>query len=305
MGDGSADLQAISPGQMVDHPFTITAVDLIQRLPDADRRTLRAARMSLITSCMEKRGFEYDPPSPDEVTFYDERSQRMRRQLVNPQRTWSDPSRADQFGYGYRREISRQVDRLPSVASLGNPLPPEADRAYASGLEEIKLPGGGVITYNNKGCYPAAQESIYGDYRKWMKVRDFAANVYPRKAQARMDTDPRVVAADRAWGACMTEAGWPGLETSLDAVGAATHPKELIDANGLVAEESWDKAKEVEIAVAMADVACQAETDSLSIRLKVRQEVLSDVKADSNATVLTYLGMRAEGLERARKVLED
>jgi hypothetical protein len=107
-----------------------------------------------------------------------------------------------------------------------------------------------------------------------------------KEMQTRAEADPRVVAANREWAACMADAGYTDFEQPRDAVRYIEGKMDALmgaepQGDGVtrfaIGGDDIDQAKladlrQEEITLAVADGACQDETGYATMEKKVRAE---------------------------------
>ena len=184
---------------------------------DAYADPLRAPAEEAVAACMAEAGFEYHPvlEEPTYVTTW--------RELPHTVEV------AEEFGYGYAIEAEGRgtgtarwsVPNQEGQAERANreyreSLSPAARVEYERALmgDPSAVLEEGYDEMTDGGCYSRA----YAEISTLMWPTEFAAVIDAMaEIYAQVESDPRVVEAQRAWRTCMADAGYPDLTQFLDA----------------------------------------------------------------------------------------
>jgi len=244
-------------------------------LPEADIIKKVDAVESSISGCMQSAGFEYVPV--DYAT-----ARRAMDSNSKPNGLTADEFRA-QFGYGLATlyggvdtqstmGLGRNVairDALPAtdrVAWERQLLGTETTQTFVVGLDNEDLSRTG-------GCTRAA-------VKKSFSAAELGAGFvsYQNDQGARVDQDPRVIAAYRDWAVCMRDAGYSydntdaikvDIATRLDAITKGIAPDQLAKDKA----EALNQLQGEEKAIAAADKQCELSKVS-KIKTQVETELL-------------------------------
>lgn len=246
-------------------------------LPEAEITKRVDAVETLIATCMRDAGFEYIP-----VDYATARAA-MDSNSKKPSGLSADEFRT-QFGYG----ITTQFASADSQAVMGageqnirirNSLS-AADRvAYNHALYGENLSATFVVSLDNEdfsqtgGCTRAAVEQVFSP----KELGPGFVN-YQNAQGARIDQDPRVIAAEKDWATCMRQAGYSydnsdGIKTDLanrlEVITGGAAPDTLpADAQAALAALQGE-----ELAMAAADHECSVKFVD-PIRTQVETELL-------------------------------
>lgn len=180
---------------------------MIRRGPvsPAELVLLDRAEQVLIQRCMRGKGFAYWPiksPDPAELRSFG---------YVIDDVAW-----AGRHGYG------GEFDRAAEAEQRDNP-----NRTYLEGLPSarrpafdtalwgsrgdevlsVRLPTGPTLNTATTGCQAEAQQDLYGDLGRWFRASAVADNLIGVYA-GRIERDPRLRRAERAWSRCMRRSGY-------------------------------------------------------------------------------------------------
>jgi len=228
-------------------------------LPEAEIAKRVDAAESLIATCMRDAGFEYIPA--DYATVRKAMDSNSRRSGLS-----ADQFRT-QFGYG----ITTQFAGANNQAMMGegeqnvrirNSLSTADRAAYLHALYGDNPSATFVVSLDSEnfsqtgGCTRRAVEQVF-------TPAELGPNFvnYQNAQGARVDQDPRVVAAEKDWAACMRQAGYSynnsdeiktDLVNHLDAIAHGAAPDTLpADANAALKQLQGE-----ELAIAGADHQC-------------------------------------------------
>lgn len=261
-----------------------------------DNELLHLAEQTLISRCMQERGFEYQVAPLPEDSFE-----------AHPYGNDDvDRSRANGYGLGERTRgqsstgdldnstdpNSQYVDSLPeprrqafTIALFG---PPSGRQGH------VGLPGGLEIGFPLEGCLADARQELYKDGEEFMSAVSIIDNL-GTEVQTRVVAEKSYVKAREQWHDCMHQRGYDA-ERPADAVRLAISAY----ATGDAAEA---RLREIEIAV--ADAECAQRTALVKKAEQLESEIWHDVLNDNTGAIESYRELRGLALERARGVLED
>ena len=242
---------------------------------------------NLIRDCMKVKGFDYSPIDPA-----------AQRAALVGSATLTEEDFEKQFGYG----ITTLYEQRRREASTG----PNAD--YRTSLSVNQRPAYDSALYGKNvgttfatavdtgdfadlgGCTKEATDQAFGGVETLTTLQTKLDEL-----DARIEADPRVAAANKAWSACMGEAGYKNLvkpdevdgvleEKLEDIVGPAIRP-----GVGGAAAADYDKKdladlQRYEVAIVKADIECEEEHIE-KVEEKVRKEY-EQTFADENSAFL-------------------
>lgn len=275
-----------------------------------------------VAACMREQGFEYEPefgpPADIAMVGFPPRLGPGPGSLEFASRYGFGVAIADPHVLSQQEVMSRWHDEFDekrdanadTVAALG---PDELlayhvalmgdEGPYYIGAKEAPDSGLGPFEAEDRGCMGAAD---LADPAPWFE----SVEKFPTITRAVQDLpvlgldDPRVVALEPAWAACMADAGYPGLTRRADAealaraqmdeakgaalreLGYETEADYMIAmGEGPMTEEGFDPiqarlkdatetiAKDGEIALAVADATCADTTGYAAVRTEVSHEL--------------------------------
>jgi len=257
--------------------------------------TFHTAEQSLIQRCMHGAGFRYEVIPPGDT---------VRVAAADPYQIL-DPKRAATDGYGL---TAIAFDRLrrgrqptdPNDALLAK-LPATRKEAWHLAFSgdirrrlTIKLPDGQSATSPADGCMFQAHRKIYG--ADWDTIF-YRLQALTNDIVIRALKDARFLAAQRAWSACMADAGVHAV--TLDDPRRQIQDQ-LVASNGTAA--ALRRIGKQELTVARKDNTCQQRA-GLADAAKVAQVSAETALAGSHETELTqFRKLRAEALKQARAI---
>jgi hypothetical protein len=258
----------------------VMPLDVYEEVASQEQNALAEAQTLLTERCMTARGFSYPAPaSPDNG-------------LVALQGIEDDPfgltslARAETYGYAQPKGSSPQGG--PAIigfvgggvfAGVLN----HRGQAYTMALFGFG-PGSGAGPPRHQGCYQQSVTEVYG--RLGGNPNPDPVPVIALQASQWAQTDPRVLAVERAWSRCMARHGY-SYGTPLQAQ-----------------QHNWPRAPTTgEVATAVADVTCKTQTNLPNTWLTVEAAYQSALVAQ-NLTALSQLQANFQGLlQRAEGLL--
>ncbi len=243
---------------------------------------------NLVRDCMKTRGFDYTPVDPA-----------AQRAALVGSATLSEEDFEKQFGYG----ITTLHEQRRREASTG----PNA--TYRASLDAVQRATYDQALYGDKlgatfavavdtgsfdglgGCTKQATDGAFGGTQV---LTDLQTKL--DELDARIEADPRMVAAKAAWSGCMREAGFPELDkpdevdTSLQGkLEEIVGPDVRFGVGGPASAAQYNKAaltdlQRQEVAVVKADLECE-EKHIADVEEPVRKEY-ERTFAEQNAALL-------------------
>ncbi len=264
---GQSSNSAGQNGDRGDAEFGLTEEEVARRVDAVE---------SLIATCMTDAGFEYIPV--DYATVRAAMNSNSKPSGLKP-----DEFRT-QFGYGITTLFAGAGSQAALGAGKQNTRIQEAlnaaDRVAYSRTLYGDNPDGAFVTALDQedfsqtgGCTRDAVHKVFSPE----ELGPGFAN-YQNAAGARIDQDPRVIAAYRDWAGCMRKAGYPyndksaidaHLTSRLDTITAGKDPKMLSAA----AQAALGELQGEERAIAAADHDCEIKFVD-AIKKQVETEIL-------------------------------
>ncbi|WP_267242972.1 hypothetical protein [Streptomyces sp. PR69] len=259
-----------------------------RELTDAERARLGHAEALLVKRCMEGQGFRYW------VRAWRGEGEALRHGYVLTDVTW-----ARKHGYGGRIEKELMKEKLsnPNIA-YRNQLTEEDRARYVTALGRsdelemhVTLPGGQTVGSTIGGCQAEAQRRLYGDPRTWFRVTRVTDNLTPLYVPD-IERDPRFRSAQRAWSACMHEAGHryasPGeLRSDLPRLSEGVSP---------------ETAHTIEVRLAVREAECAARTSLGKTARSLEREYSREVRRRYRDEIDTRRRMELAALARAAEI---
>ena len=225
----------------------------------------------LVAECMAEQGFEY-LPQPISV-----------QELAPGEPEHGSREFAERYGYGMFRQpqyvtATEGVDPVDANADIKAAMSlaerTEYDRALHGTGEGGYFESGDEVDLDTTGCWGMSLDHDLNGGGKDDPVFLDASAYAHHIDEVLLEADPRVVAADAQWSACMADAGWPGLTSQPEAASLAIDwSRALVDPETSVMARPGDQLLDDEISLALADVDCATETGLLPLRDEVRAEL--------------------------------
>lgn len=214
----------------------------------------------LIAQCMIDRGWQYVPNDPAADT--PDPQPRQLGALIDWTRLYGYGVTITPGSGGKSREISEINQRYYES------LTPEQQEAYHTDIN-------GPLEERSESYYPT--EDAWGcEHRAFLTVtegvpiNDFAVTEISGREHNAMYSDPRFVAAEVKWSACMAEKGY----TYTRAVGPnAFINEESFRIDRVGDPEAWLALQQLELETAVADLDCRIAT-TLPIQVEIEWEVI-------------------------------
>jgi hypothetical protein len=255
----------------------VMPLDVYEEVASQEQDALAEAQTLLTQQCMTARGFSYPvPASPSNG-------------LTVLQGIEDDPfgltSLARAETYGYKQPKGSSPQGGPGIIGfVGGGVFAGAlnhhGQAYTMALFGF-APGAGA---GRQGCFNQAIAEVYG--RLGGNLNPDPVPVIALQASQWAQTDPRVLAVERAWSRCMARRGF-SFGTPLQAQ-----------------QHSWPSAPTTgEVATAVADVSCKTQTNLPNTWLTV-EAAYQAALVGQNLTALSQLQANFQGLlQRAEGML--
>jgi hypothetical protein len=250
-------------------------LEAYQAISTQQQAALADASTSLVQHCMAARGFEdtssASPPFSSVATLGQVEAAGAGLTSVTQART---------FGFARPKDAGSgpsgpQIIGFVSATGFGQSL--KAGRAYAEALFGFG-PGTGTGPGGHLGCLQQASKEVYG-----AQVGEPVPDPVPQiaeQAASFTQTDPRIRAVFRAWSACMARHFYHYASPSQ------------------VEEHHWrTPPNKAEIATAVADVTCKAQTNLLNTWLAV-EAAYQQALIGQNLATLSQLQANFAPLQR-------
>jgi hypothetical protein len=256
-------------------------LEAYQAISTQQQETLADASNLLVQRCMAARGFEdtssASPPFSSVTTL---------EQVETAGAGLTSLTQARTFGFVRPKgpgsaPSGPQIIGFVSAAGFGQSL--KAGRAYAEALFGFG-PGTGTGPGGHLGCLQQASKDVYG-----AQVGEPVPDPVPQiaaQAASFTQTDPRIRAVIRAWSACM-----------------ARHYYHYASPSQLEGQHWRTPPNRAEIATAVADVTCKAQTNLLNTWLAVEAAYQQALIAQNLATLSQLQANFAPLLRRADTAL--
>lgn len=254
-----------------------------------------------VAACMSDEGFEYIPV--DQTQYQSSSS----GDEWNP----DDEEWVGQYGWGFVNYPGREATG-PDASAPTDPnqdyvmsLSETEQTAFYETLygpspseEELGEDGSYEYTWENGGCYGAAQHEVQGD-NAWDDEKNKPLIEAMDKLYQETQKDPRIVEANAKWASCMADSEFPDYKSPQDAQDKFLEELNAIYENTTEAIEPDDpRLKELaarEIDIALADLACAKEVGTRELALKVQFELEEQFIADNKAELDALLADSEQG----------
>ena len=248
-----------------------------------------------VAACMSDEGFEYIPV--DQTQY----------QSSGSANEWKpdDEEWVAQYGWGYVNSPGMEAANEPDANTFVDP-----NQDYVMGLseteqaafyetlygpspseEELAEDGSYEYSWEDGGCYGAAQHEVQGD-NAWDDEKNKPLIEKMNKLYEETQKDPRLIEANAKWASCMADAGFADYTSPQDAQEKFSNEINAVyeGAGEQGVQPDDPKLKELgarEIEIALADLACAKETDIRQLALKVQfdleEQFIKDNKAELDA----------------------
>jgi hypothetical protein len=255
-------------------------LDSYEQVAGNEQEVLVEASSLLTQSCMTAKGFSYPDAAPPST------------ELSSLQETENSPvgltnlSQAQTYGYAPPKTGSGGGGPLffgsISVRVFGQAIQDNGP-AWVTALLGFSPGPGPQAPGRHEGCAQLVTSELYGPDGGSTNPDPVPGIAF--QALQWTQSDPRIVAVDKAWSRCMTARGF-GYGTPQEA-----------------AEKNWPSAPTtVEIATAVADVTCKAQTNLTNTWLTV-EAAYQLALIDQNLTALSQLQSNFKGLLQRAEAL--
>ncbi len=278
-GDAPAPVASVEPGPL-DQMAELLAYG------DEDETELRIQEH--VAACMAEAGFEYVPVRTG-----------LDLELAEPEEEPGTLAFAERWGYGASTDPYGQVAALAQATAPRDPNEAIVAAMGEAELEQYTLALWGPqdqdepVEPERQGCQGWARHEV----EVAESALGTARETYLRGARESWESayaDPRVAEAAARWSSCMADAGYPDLATPQAAAEAA-----YARWNAATDDAARAEAREVEIAMAVADVGCQTDARYPTVLADAVAEYQREFYA-ANRTELDALWEAARELEVAR-----
>jgi hypothetical protein len=263
-------------------------------LDQASIQAREAKVQEKVRACMKAEGFDYIPLDPS--------NSNMQFRLMGPGAGNDDPEFRKKNGYGI---ATMAGGRRSSVGAASDPNQAireglsDADReAYelalfgeanvsGAGDRGIRITrraaggggGEGVSAPEERGCFGKAQAAVPGGPAE---LGDDLRDLFER-----IEADPRLIAANQEWAACMADAGYPDFDTpraivqhlvqQMNQLSGAPEPDEdgrtaFVIGGADIDPEALAELKAEELELASLDDDCAKKTGRSKVEREVREE---------------------------------
>ncbi|QSB05726.1 hypothetical protein [Natronoglycomyces albus] len=294
-------------------------------------REIHIAQQRLAHLCMEHAGFDKHPELPEEFT--DESD------LLGYVQPRPSPEEAaivglrDRFPLSFENEFVA-VAELPSEeltpaemelysetlwgveaanaiygpGSIDVPRNDDGEALEWPGKVIIELEDGSLISWHVQGCEGEVIDRLYeGDPTEFKLQQAFATS----SPMAEFNIDDRVHDADEAWGACMAEAGHPGMSKPYDVLAAVSSHRNTLQMQAIeqgqrgISDEDYAEYEQFHLDLAVVDAECAQETGVDKMHQEVFWELLAKRLSENEAEVFAYAENAQAILDRAQELLAE
>jgi hypothetical protein len=242
----------------------VMPLDVYEQVASQEQDALSESQTLLVERCMTARGFSYPAPASPSNGFV------ALQQIENDPFGLTDMARAQTYGYAQPKGSGGQGG--PQIIGfVGGGLFAGAlknhGQAYTMALFGFGPGGGGRA--RQPGCYQQAISEVYGPLGG--NPNPDPVPMIAAQASQWAQTDPRVLAVERAWSRCMAQRG-DSFRTPQQAQ-----------------QHNWPKTPTTgEVATAVADVSCKAKTNLPNTWLTV-EAAYQQVLVAQNLAALSQL----------------
>jgi len=232
-----------------------------------EQAAIMRAQVSLVSSCMAKFNFQYDPPVADAPLSNDDANMNRRYGI-------SDPSEAAQYGYHLPNYTASQPQYQVSATE---------QEILVGHLGTDFRPTPGPTTYNgvpipHNGCIGSSTAKLGATLNTQLPDQ------LDSESLSISQSKPAVQTALHAWSACMKSKGYR-VDTPFNAA-------------ALAPSSDGPSPTSQEIQVAMADVGCKQQTGLIKIWFTAETAV-QDQQIDQNQLALTQLRRQIDAAVKA------
>lgn len=249
---------------------------------DSSPDLLAQAQDILTGDCMRARGFDYTVALQS-------------AQNTDPREfpygiddvAWA---RANGYGFAQRAKLGAAQHDNPNTRYVAS-LTSVRQAAYAAAMfgamsnqVSVTVPNGEVVAQNADGCLAAAERRLYGDFARWFRAQTITGNLEPA-IEPKVFADPRYLAAQRAWSACVRAQGYP-----------AASPADL-------QSQAAAAATGAERKIATVDATCNVRTRLAATGRALDAELGAPVRAEYQSEINDYAALRRAALPRAAAIV--
>ncbi|MBS2962961.1 hypothetical protein KGA66_07895 [Actinocrinis puniceicyclus] len=248
-------------------------------LSDSDQ--LAQAQDVMTGECMRARGFDYTVmPRPAHGT------DPLEFPYGLDDVAWA---RANGYGFAQRAALGAAQHDNPNARYVQR-LTSGRRTAYVAAMfgsksnqVSVTVPNGDVVVQNTDGCLAAAERRLYGDFVRWFRDQTIAGNLEPA-IEPKVFADPRYLAAQRAWSACVRTRGYP-----------AAGPADLESQAAAAGPEAARK-------IATIDATCDIRTKLAATGRALDIELGAPVRAEYRSVIDDYAALQRAALPRAAAI---
>ena len=266
------------PGANSTRPI-VMPLDVYEQVATQEQDALSESQTLLVERCMSARGFIYPAPASPGNGFV------ALQQIEDDPFGLTSMARAQTYGYAQPKgsggnggpQIIGFVGGGVFAGALKN-----HGQAYTMALFGFGPGGGGRA--RQQGCYQQAVSEVYGPLGGNLNPDPVPAIAVQASQWAQ--TDPRVLAIERAWSRCMAQRGY-GFRTPQQAQ-----------------QHNWPKTPTTgEVATAVADVSCKAKANLPNTWLTVEAAYQQALIAQNLAALSQLQANFGKLIQRAEAVL--
>jgi hypothetical protein len=160
-------------------------------------------------------------------------------------------------------------------------------------LATLRTPAGGVFSYPRHGCQARSRLMIFGDLDSWARATRYPQEFNRQIARA-SEADPRYLAKQKEWRACMAGKGY-SYRTPDDIAGRLTEAYRT-DSRPLA------ERRAAEIKIALDDFGCVKSARLAETSLQLRREYAQKLPAADRAELARLAGVFSDATKRAEKL---
>jgi hypothetical protein len=261
-------------------------------LDQASMQAREAQVQEKVRACMKAEGFDYIPVDPSNSS--------MQFRVTGPGAGNDDPEFRKKNGYGIATMLGARRSSADASSDPNQAIREglsDADReayelalfgeanvggAGERGIRITRRAGGGSgdgPALEERGCFGKAQAAVPGGPAE---LGDDLRDLFER-----IEADPRLIAANQEWAACMADAGYPDFDTpraivahlvqQMNQLSGDSEPEEggrttFVIGDADIDQEALAELKVEELELAGLDDDCAEETGRSKVEEEVREE---------------------------------
>ena len=198
-------------------------------------------------------------------------------------------ARTNGYGFALRAKLGAAQHDNPNARYVES-LTPSRRAAYTAAMfgskrnqVSVTVPNGDVVVQNADGCLAAAENQLYGNFVDWFRAQTITGNLEPA-IEPKVFANPRYLAAQRAWSACVRAQGYP-----------AARPADLESRAAAAGTEAERK-------IATVDATCDVRTGLAATGRALDAELGAPVRAEYRSETDEYTALILGALPRAAAV---